>query len=297
MPEVKRNLTGINRSPGNNGRDWIVVHNVGTAPTAAGSAYANTQYFAGAYRGASAHYFIDDGDVVWQCVDDADTSWAVGDAPSRNGCYNSNSISIEVCGDGEFSAKRRENLRWLVGTLMRRHGVDAAHVVRHYDVTGKQCPARYAGEGNGAWRELHAYITGAAGAAGEDDDMPTPEEIWNYKITDPEGNTYPAYQHLSWGRHYAKNAPEDVWAHDIPDTYGDDPIPAWQLQTWARTYGLENYGRLARMEAQVTALTEAVKALSTMQGGDPAAIVKAVESAVAAKLEDLDVSVQFGKRG
>lgn len=299
MPMIKQNLTGINRSVGNNGRDWIVVHNVGTAPTAAGAALDNTRYFASAWRGASAHYFIDEGDVIWQCVDDVDTSWACGEAASRNGCYNSNSINVEVCGDWEFSARRRENLRWLVGLLMRRHGINASHVIRHYDVTYKQCPAYYAGASNDAWAELRAYITGAAGAAGEDDDMPTPEELWNYPITDPDGNTYPAYQHLSWGRWYAKNSPDDVWERKIPDTYGDDPIPAWQLQTWARTYGLENYGRLARMETQVAALTEAVKALSTMQGGDPAAVVEAVESAVAAKLEGIDVSVTFGdgKRG
>lgn len=170
MTEIDRNLTGINRSVGNGGRDWIVVHNVGTAPTAAGAAFDNTRYFASAWRGASAHYFIDEGDVIWQCVDDADTSWAVGDAPSRNGCRNSNCINVEVCGDREFSPKRRENLRWLVGLLMERHGIDAAHVVRHYDVTGKRCPAYYAGAGNAAWRELHAYITER-----EDDDM-TPEQ-------------------------------------------------------------------------------------------------------------------------
>lgn len=284
MPEIRRNLTGINRSVGNNGRAWIVVHNVGTAPTGEGAAYDNTLYFGRAYRGSSAHYFVDDGPVIWQCVDDADTSWACGEAPSRNGCYNSNSINVEVCGDGEFSAARRDNLRWLVRRLMSAHDIDAAHVIRHNDVTGKHCPAHYAGAGNAAWSELHAYITDTAYTEG-DDDMPTVDEIMNYPITDPDGNTYPFWQHVSWGRHYAKNAAKDVWDEPIPEPGSDNEYPAWQILTWDRYYAMQQ-------SAQIDALTEAVKALSTMQGADPGKVVKAVTEAVDRKLASISVDVE-----
>lgn len=283
MPEINRNLTGINRSVGNYGREWIVVHNVGTAPTAAGAAFLNTAFFGSAYRESSAHYFVDDGDAIWQCVDDADTAWAVGEAESRNGCYNTNSISIEVCGDWGFSAKRRSNLRWLVRLLMDRYDIDAAHVIRHWDVTYKQCPAYYAGANNAAWNELHAYITDAAGAAGEDDDMPTVQEIMEYPITDPDGNTYPFWQHVSWGRWYAKNAPDDTWDVELTDPEGNK-YPAWQHLVWDRYYAM-------RQGAQIDALTEAVKALAGMQGGDPDAVVKAVTEAVDRKLESIQVEV------
>lgn len=191
MPTIRQNLTTINRTPGNRGRDWIVVHNVGTAPTYAGAAEANTIYFAGAYRDASAHIFIDDGDVLWQAVDFDDTAWSVGDAASRNGCYNSNSLNVEVCGDAEFTGARRQNLRWIVRYLMGRYGIDANHVIRHWDVTYKSCPAYYAGIYNQAWNDLHAYITGDYEM--DENAMNTlVGKIWGYDYgkTAPGGNLY-----------------------------------------------------------------------------------------------------------
>ncbi len=181
MPEIKQNLTTVNRTKGNNGRKWIVVHNVGTAPTYEGAAYANTQYFASGYRGASAHYFVDEGPTIWQCVDESDTAWSVGDGASRNGCYNSNSINVEVCGDWSFDGNRTENLRWLVSMLMERYGIDADHVIRHYDVTGKSCPACYVDQSR--WAALRTYIT-------EGEDM-TPQEFWEWHY---EGQKAPFYQ-------------------------------------------------------------------------------------------------------
>ena len=153
----------------------IVVHYTG----AAGGAVDNGRYFAGGARGASAHYFEDSGAIV-QSVADSDTAWAVG-----NWGANLRTLSIEVCSAGEdFSQGERERLRWLVRTLMERHGIDADHVIRHYDVYDryrnvggrwidprKCCPAPYApngGDSSGAkWRELHDYITGGANGAEE----------------------------------------------------------------------------------------------------------------------------------
>lgn len=181
MPEIKQNLTTVNRTKGNNGRKWIVVHNVGTAPTYEGAAYANTQYFASGYRGASAHYFVDEGSAIWQSVAESDTAWSVGDGASRNGCYNSNSINVEVCGDWSFDGNRTENLRWLVSALMEKYGIDADHVIRHYDVTGKSCPACYVDSSR--WADLKEYIT-------EGEDM-TPQEFWEWHY---EGQKAPFYQ-------------------------------------------------------------------------------------------------------
>lgn len=55
-------------------KEWIVIHNVGTSPIKEGSAYVNTKYFKSVNRNLSAHYFIDDGDVIWQSVEDDDRS-------------------------------------------------------------------------------------------------------------------------------------------------------------------------------------------------------------------------------
>lgn len=163
MPSIRQNLTTRNRWSGGNSKQWIVIHNVGTAPHAAGAAYNNTVYFKSAYRGASAHYFVDDGDVIWQCVADDDRAWSVGDSSSRNGCTNNNSINIEVCGNSQFTQREIENLRWLVQGLMSRYGIPASRVCRHYDVTRKSCPAYYVNESS--WASLKSYVTGSSASA------------------------------------------------------------------------------------------------------------------------------------
>lgn len=162
MTEIRDNLTTVNRTVGMLEKpSWIVVHNTANGTSAEGTAYNNTAYFKNVYRAASAHYFVDDGPVIWRCVDDADAAWHCGEAASRNGAYNWNAIGIEVCEpyDGEFTAAEKENLRWLVTKLMDRYGIDKAHICRHNDVTGKGCPWFYAQDGK-AWEELRDYIAG-----------------------------------------------------------------------------------------------------------------------------------------
>ena len=144
---------------GGNSCEYIVVHN--TANTA--SAVNEARNLANNYAASSFHYAVDDSDVV-QCVHDYDTAWAVGAwAGTRQLIGNNQSISIEVCSPGtQFSQKSIENLRKLVLHLMEYYGIPASNVVRHWDChTGrKNCPNYYAGSGNVAWAQLHAYITG-----------------------------------------------------------------------------------------------------------------------------------------
>ena len=148
--------------------EWIVIHYTG----APGSARNNGIYFSGGNRNASAHYFIDDNDTVLS-VPEGDTAWAVG-----NFRGNQESISIEVCSDGEdFTFAEIERLRTCTLDLMNRYGIDASHVIRHHDVadyyTGrfvdphKDCPAPYvSGDPTGAkWKTLHDYVTGVSQSA------------------------------------------------------------------------------------------------------------------------------------
>ena len=130
MPTVKANMTNVNYTPRGTNPSWIVIHNTSNATDQPPIAYNNTQYFKNEYRGASATYFIDSGDTIWQCVSERDTAWHCGDAPSRNGCYNYNSIGIEVCepASGKFTDKEIDNLTWLVQKLMNDYGIDAKHV-------------------------------------------------------------------------------------------------------------------------------------------------------------------------
>ena len=159
MPEIRENLTTVNYRPRGTKPKWIVVHNTYNRTSREGTAYNNTVYFKNTLRNASANYFIDDGNIIWCCVKPTDTAWHCGEAESRNGCYNYNSIGIEVCetNDGWFTDKEIQTLTWLVQKLMGEYGIDADHVCRHHDVTGKNCPWYYVSERR--WAQLKNTIT------------------------------------------------------------------------------------------------------------------------------------------
>lgn len=161
MPEIKNNLTNVNYTWRGSNPSWIVIHNTANETSSPPIAYNNTQYFKNEYRGASANYFIDDSDVIWCCVEPINTAWHCGEAPSENGCYNYNSIGIEVCepASGKFTDKEIDNLTWLVQKLMNEYGIDSEHICRHHDVTGKNCPWYYCNDVK--WEELKATITGS----------------------------------------------------------------------------------------------------------------------------------------
>ena len=139
--KLVKNLTTVNYTKGNKGRKYIVIHYTGnTTDTAA----ANGNYFKSTNRGASAHYFVDKTQVV-QVVDDANTAWAVGKNYGSNNMFgtvtNSNSISIEMCSTGgKIADETYDNTVALTKALMKKYGIPASRVVRHWDVCSKVCP-------------------------------------------------------------------------------------------------------------------------------------------------------------
>lgn len=138
--------------------DRIVVHYTGTLA----SARNNATYFSrNEGQGASAHYFVDDiSPEIYQSVAEGDTAWHAGDWQ-----MNCRAIGIEVVSAGEdFSATEVEKLGWLVRKLMAKYGIGASGVIRHYDVTGKLCPAPYVAASK--WAALKAAITGGAASGG-----------------------------------------------------------------------------------------------------------------------------------
>lgn len=138
--------------------DRIVVHFTATLA----SARNNATYFArNEGQGASAHYFVDDiTPEIYQSVAEGDTAWHAGDWQ-----MNCRAIGIEVVSAGEdFSATEVEKLGWLVRKLMARYGIGASGVIRHYDVTGKLCPAPYVAASK--WAALKAAITGGGSSGG-----------------------------------------------------------------------------------------------------------------------------------
>lgn len=119
-------------------------------------AWNNANYFQTALpsgKKASAHYFVDDS-LVYQSVPDNYVAYAVGanyaDKSKGGGkyygiCKNDNSISIELCDtnkDGSiYPTQATINLAIeLTRSLMEKYNIDTDHVLRHFDVTGKECP-------------------------------------------------------------------------------------------------------------------------------------------------------------
>lgn len=138
--------------------DRIVVHFTATLA----SARNNATYFSrNEGQGASAHYFVDDiTPEIYQSVAEGDTAWHAGDWQ-----MNCRAIGIEVVSAGEdFSATEVEKLGWLVRKLMAKYGIGASGVIRHYDVTGKLCPAPYVAASK--WASLKAAITGGVVSGG-----------------------------------------------------------------------------------------------------------------------------------
>lgn len=155
MIVIQQKLTPYNFSKVTNRKiEYIVIHYVG----AVSSAKNNAVYYANNKLKASAHYFVDE-TSIWQSVTDKDMAWHCGGGLQGNNghtfykkCTNSNSIGIEMCckktssGQWYFKDSTIQNTVELVRYLMKKYNVPVERVIRHYDVTGKNCPAPYVDE-------------------------------------------------------------------------------------------------------------------------------------------------------
>lgn len=163
--EIKENLTNVNYNKlTNKVNKYIVIHYVGAISTA----YNNSVYFKSVNRNASANYFVDDNEI-YRVVKDEDKAWHCGDSlKTGNGgkyngkCTNSNSIGIEMCcydnnGKLDISEKTIENTIQLVKELMAKYNIPVENVIRHYDVTNKNCPAPFV-ENESRWIDFKARL-------------------------------------------------------------------------------------------------------------------------------------------
>lgn len=145
---------------------YIVLHYTGNY---ADSAENNAIYFSGANRECSSHFFVDEQDIYLSVPMNC-RAWHCGDTSYRHSqCRNSNSIGIEMCCSGNYKVSETTKNRaiGLVVALCYEFGIKAedvdTYVLRHYDVTGKKCPAQMAGENNAEWKEFKDAIKAALG--------------------------------------------------------------------------------------------------------------------------------------
>lgn len=124
--------------------EWIVMHYTANDGD---SDESNGRYFQQPLNPvASAHYFVDD-DSITRSVPDDFVAYHCGAQTYRHPyCRNANSIGVELCDakrDGRVMAtdKTIANAAELVYQLCKQYGIPHDHIIRHYDVTGKLCPA------------------------------------------------------------------------------------------------------------------------------------------------------------
>ena len=101
----------------------------------------------------SSHFVIGlEGEVV-QCIPTSEISYATN---SRN----VDTISIECCHPdetGQFNTATYDSAVKLTAWLCTRFGLTSDQVIRHYDVTGKDCPKYYV-ENPDAWIQMKSDI-------------------------------------------------------------------------------------------------------------------------------------------
>lgn len=128
----------------------IVIHYVANPGS---TAQENRDYFDGLKNThatkASSHFVVGlDGEVI-QCIPLDEISYASNQR-------NKDTISIECCHpdqSGKFNKNTYTSVVQLTAWLCDTYGLSSDDVIRHYDVTGKQCPLYYVKHEN-AWKEL-----------------------------------------------------------------------------------------------------------------------------------------------
>ena len=132
----------------------VVIHYVGSPGV---TAVSNRNHFeqmkVQKKRAASMHFVVGlDGEII-QCIPVNEISYAVGD---RNG----DTISIEYCHNdeaGKPESKTYDSLVKLTAKICKEYKLSAGDIMRHYDVTGMNCPVYYV-ENGAEWAQFKTDV-------------------------------------------------------------------------------------------------------------------------------------------
>lgn len=160
-PEISVQLLDVNEysRPGTEADPitGIVIHYTANPGS---TAQQNRDYFNSLQDGhatsVSSHFVVGlDGEIV-QCV----PTWEIAYASNER---NHDTISIECCHPdetGKFTDATYISMVKLTAFLCGKNGLNADAVIRHYDVTGKNCP-KYFVENEEAWAVFKADVNAA----------------------------------------------------------------------------------------------------------------------------------------
>ena len=153
-PDIDEQLLTINdwSRPGTktDAIEYVVVHYLGNPKT---TAQQNHDYFESLKDlqdvSMSANFVVGlEGEII-ECVPPGEIAYA-------SNSMNHLSISIENChldDSGRFTEATYTSLVHLTAWLVCEYDLDREHIIRHYDVTGKECPLYYV-EHEDKWEEF-----------------------------------------------------------------------------------------------------------------------------------------------
>lgn len=128
----------------------IVIHYVGNPGT---TAQQNRDYFDSPSSEVSAHFVIGlDGEII-QCI-------PLQEKSSASNHRNRDTISIEVChpdASGKFTDDTYDSLVKLTAWLCEVCDLGTSHIIRHYDITAKQCPLYFV-TNEDAWAQFRKDV-------------------------------------------------------------------------------------------------------------------------------------------
>lgn len=128
----------------------IVIHYVGNPGT---TAQQNRDYYANPSSEVSSHFVIGLKGEIIQCI-------PLHEKSSASNHRNKDTISIEVCHpdeSGKFTDASYQSLVKLTAWLLDVCDLDSNDVIRHYDITGKQCPLYFVTHED-AWEQFKQEI-------------------------------------------------------------------------------------------------------------------------------------------
>lgn len=217
---------------------YIVVHDTGNDDKGA-DAERHYLYFNGGDRDSSADVFVDDHQAIKVNDWDKYYTWHCGDGHGKYGITNANSVGVEMCinSDSDYE-KAFDRTVAVVKELMSVLGIDADHVVRHYDASRKDCPMSMSGNGWARWNEFKKRIKEVDEVSREEfNELAARVDALENKV----GKKHEKYNYID------KNMPEwardDVkWMCDRDILVGNDrgelelsPIKLWVVAIVART--------------------------------------------------------------
>lgn len=124
----------------------IVIHYVGNPGT---TAQNNRDYFNKSDTEVCSHFLIGLNGEIIQCV-------PLDEKSNASNNRNLDTISVEVChpdSSGRFNEATYNSLVKLTAWLCDNSGLKAKDVIRHYDITGKECP-KYFVDNESEWENF-----------------------------------------------------------------------------------------------------------------------------------------------